>query len=91
MPRLEFSIQARVVHEYLFSSANRLQVVGSRDGDSTSRMAVDEYANLADHLPYVDERELIFYLQTAGVKSADFLPYFSLAARARVFSNDLGL
>ena len=85
------TVWSQTVEEYLFGSANRLQMVGSRDRDSTYRRAVEEYANLADHLPYVEEHELIFCLQRAGVNSADFLPYFSLAARARIFSDDLGL
>jgi hypothetical protein len=84
-------VWSQIVDEYLFSSANRLQVVGSRDGGSTYRRAVRDYANLADQLPYVEEMKLIFFLRAAGVNSADFLPHFSLAARAAVFSEDLGL
>jgi hypothetical protein len=54
-------------------------------------MAVEAYASLADYFPYVEEMMFVFYLRTAGVNSADFLPYFSLAARGAVFADDLGL
>jgi hypothetical protein len=84
-------VWSQIVEDFLFTSAQRLKDEGIHDGDCGYRRAVEEYANLADHLPYLEEHELIFCLQTAGVNSADFLPYFSLASRARVFSADLGL
>lgn len=93
MATLHFIIKVweEVVEEFMFISANRLKLVRSDYGVPGYRKAVEEYANLVEHLQYVSEFTLIFYLRAAGEKPSDFLPYFSLAARGAAFSNDLGL
>lgn len=82
---------AQAIDDFMARTAIELASVKADYSRAWYRMALQEYAGLADHVPNLHESRLVARLREAGEVEADFLPYFSLAARGAAFSNDLGL
>jgi len=79
------------VEAYFLLLSRQLVIQTERYSRNTRRKAFAEYAGLMRYFYGLDEEVLANSLAAAGADPSEYLPYFSLQARASVFSTDLGL
>lgn len=86
-----FSQWRRQVEAYFLQLSLQLVAQAERYSRNTRRKAFAEYAGLARYVSGLTGEFLANSLAAAGADPSEYLPYFSLQARASVFSADLGL
>lgn len=86
-----FSQWRKQVEVYFLQLSRQVFAQAGRYSRNTRRKAFDEYAGLIRYVRGLDEKVLANSLAAAGADPSEYLPYFSLQARASAFSADLGL